>query len=186
MERLVVPFTLHTHIAAPREEVYDLVSDLAARVAWTDHYVDEYRLTRPRSSGPGAAARFRVGNQWAETVIADGDRPRLLREEGRMGRLGRTRTFTEWSFEEPSRGNTRVEMTYWTQPAGRFAALREGRLRRHLRRKCKVALERLRRVFEEERERPLARARIAAWEPAKAPRFGSFVQVPTSRIDPRG
>jgi hypothetical protein len=182
----VVPFTVHTHIAAAREEVYDLVADLAARVAWTDHYLDEYRLTRPRSVGPGAAARFRVRKGWAETSIVEAARPRSLREEGRTGRLGGTRTFTEWSFEVPTPGITRVELTYWTEPANRFAGAREGGLRRHLKRNGKRALERLRRVFEESRDRPLARAGIAGWEPGKAARFGSPARVPTGRAEGQG
>src|ERR1041385_2540087 len=45
------PVRAHVIISAPREDVYDLVADLAARVAWCDHYEDEFRLTRPRSSG---------------------------------------------------------------------------------------------------------------------------------------
>ncbi len=176
----VVPFTVRTHIAAPREAVYDFVADLAARVAYTDHYLEDFRLTRPHAAGVGAAARFRVGGQWAETVIVDSNRPHLLREEGRMGRLGRTRVFAEHSFASPAGGVTRVELTVWTEPRSRLDALRETLgLRGRLKRGSKLALERLRRVFEEDRDRPLARASIAGWEPGKAPRFGSPVQVPT-------
>ena len=177
------PFTLRTHIAAPREDVYDVVADLAARVAWTDHYVHDYRLTRAQSVGPGAAARFRVRKQWAETSIVEAARPHRLREQGRTGRLGRTQTFTEWTFETPTPGMTRVELAYWTQPANRFDGAREGGMRRHLRRRGKQALERLRRIFEERRDRPLARAGIAGWEPAKAARFGSPARVPTGRAE---
>ncbi len=176
----MVPFTVRTHIAAPREAVYDLVADLAARVAYTDHQLEDYRLTYPRSSGVGAAARFRVHGQWAESAIVEASRPRLIREEGRMGRLGRTRTFTEHAFESPGPGLTRVELTFWTEPGTRLDAVKEVLgLRGRMKRGSRQALERLRRVFEEERDRPLARATIAGWEPGKAPRFGSPVQVPT-------
>ena len=44
--------------------------------------------------------------------------------------------------------------------------------RRWLRRQSKIALERLRMVFEEASDAPLARATVAGWEPARGPRFG--------------
>ena len=109
-----------------------------------------------------------------------------MREEGRTGRLGRIKTFTDWTFESPTPGIVRVEHTYWTEPPNAFAGRGEGRLRRILKRRHGQALERLRRIFEEERDRPLARASIAAWEPSKAPRFGSPVRVPVERVDQRG
>ena len=46
--------------------------------------------------------------------------------------------------------------------------------RRWLRRQVKASLSRLRKIFEERPEAPLARATIAGFEPAKAARFGSF------------
>jgi uncharacterized protein YndB with AHSA1/START domain len=36
--------TVSVVISAPREEVFDFVSDLAARPAYTDHYLQDYRL----------------------------------------------------------------------------------------------------------------------------------------------
>ena len=179
----MVPFTVRTHIAAPREAVFDFVADLAARVAFTDHYLEEFRLTRPRAAGVGAAARFRVRGEWVETAIVEANRPRLIREEGRMGRLGRTRTFTEYAFDSPAEGVARVELTFWTEPGSRVDAITEllG-MRGYMKRRSKHALERLRRIFEEERARPLARASIAGWEPGKAARFGSPVQVPSSPV----
>jgi hypothetical protein len=44
---------------------------------------------------------------------------------------------------------------------------------RWMRRQTKIALERLRRIFEEPRDAPLARATIAGYEPLKAVRFGA-------------
>ena len=67
----------------PREQVFDYLSDIANHAEFTDHYVDEFRLERLQSSGLGAAARYRIrfplGRIWAECVIAEVDRPYLVR-----------------------------------------------------------------------------------------------------------
>jgi uncharacterized protein YndB with AHSA1/START domain len=179
----VRPVTVHASISAPREEVFDYVADLANHVAFCDHYLSDVRLARARSDGPGAALRFRVnspfGSQWAEVAVVEHDRPRRLVEEGRAGRVGRSRFWTVYDFGRESDRMTRVELTTWSEPASRADALRESLgARRWLRRQNKTALERLRRVFEEARDEPLARTTVAGLEPLKAPRFGARVQRP--------
>jgi uncharacterized protein YndB with AHSA1/START domain len=173
------PIRAHVTISAPREEVYDLVADLAARVAWCDHYQRDYRLTRPRSSGVGAAARFQAkaprSHTWVEVSIVEAARPRAMREKLRLQRLGRTSGFVEYSFEPLGAGATRVDMVLWTEPATRLDALKESLgARGWLKRQVKRSLSRLRKIFEEQPGAPLARATIAGYEPAKAARFGSF------------
>lgn len=173
------PIRAHVTISAPREEVYDLVADLAWRVAWCDHYQEEFRLTRPRSSGVGAAARFhmkpRFNHTWVEVAIVEESRPRVIRERLRLQRLGRTPGWAEYTFEPVGASATRVEMVLWTEPATRVDGFKEGlSTRRWMRRQLKTSLERLRKIFEERRDAPLARAEIAGFEPAKAARFGSF------------
>jgi hypothetical protein len=170
------PVTVSKSISAPREEVFDFVADMANRVAWCD-YLREFHLTTPRSYGQGAAARFRVdpplAATWGELAIAEADRPRRIVERGRVGRLGRTPFFAIYEFT-PFPGVTRVEVTIWTEPATRVDALKESfGARRWLRRRIRSALERLRRIFEERPEAPLARATIAGYEPEKAARFGA-------------
>jgi uncharacterized protein YndB with AHSA1/START domain len=172
------PIRAQVTISAPREQVYDLVADLAARVAWCDHYQRDYHLTRPRSSGAGAAARFLAkvprSKTWVELSVVEDARPRAIRERLRLGRLGRTPGFVEYTFE-PVGGATRVSIVLWTEPATRIDAFKESLgARRWLKRQVKTSLSRLRRIFEEEPEAPLARATIAGYEPAKAARFGSF------------
>jgi uncharacterized protein YndB with AHSA1/START domain len=172
------PVRAHVTISAPREQVYDLVADLAARVAWCDHYQREYRLTRPRSSGVGAAARFFAkvprSKTWVEVSIVEASPPRVIREKLRLGRLGRTPGFVEYTFE-PLGSATRVELVLWTEPATRLDSFKESLgARRWLKRQVKTSLSRLRKIFEEQPEAPLARATIAGYEPAKAARFGSF------------
>ena len=173
------PIRAHVTISAPRDEVFDLVADLAARVAWCDHYQRDYRLTRPRSSGAGAAARFHMkmprANTWVETATVEAARPRVLRERLRLHRLGRTPGFAEYSFEPVGANSTRVALALWTEPATRLDAFKESLGgRRWLRRQVKTSFSRLRKIFEERPEAPLARATIAGFEPAKAARFGSF------------
>jgi uncharacterized protein YndB with AHSA1/START domain len=173
------PIRANMTISAPRDEVYDLVADLAARPAWTDHYQTEFRLTRPRSSGQGAAARFHIkapfSKTWVEVSVAEAARPRVLRERLRLQRLGRTPGWVEYAFEPAGRSATRVELVLWTDPATRLDAFKESLgARRWLRRQAKTSLSRLRKIFEERPDAPLARATIAGYEPAKAARFGSF------------
>jgi uncharacterized protein YndB with AHSA1/START domain len=168
--------TVETHISAPREDVYDFVADLAARPAYTDHYLEDYRLARVNPQGVGAAARFRLdapfSRQYGELEIVEVDRPRRIVEEARLGRLGKSRSVAVYEFIAETGGNTRVELTTYSQPAGPFEALKQVGAARWMRRNTKIALERLRMIFEEPPDRPLARATIAGYEPTKAARFG--------------
>ena len=175
------PVRAHVTISAPREEVFDLIADLSARPGWCGHYQRDYHLTRPRSSGEGAGARFKVrarlNKTYVQITVVEAARPRLVREELRLWRLGRTRGFAEYELEPVGRAATRVLLTVWTEPATRLDAFKESLGgRRWLKRKLNKSLSRLRQVFEDDRrKKPLERATIAGYEPAKAPRFGSTV-----------
>lgn len=172
------PFTVHASISAPREQVFDFVGDLAGRVAYCDHYMKDFRLTRPRASGVGAAARFLLEaplvSTRAELAIAEYDPPRRIVERCRLWRRGRTPAVAVYEFIDEGAGLTRIELTVWSEPATRIDALKESLgARGWLRRRSKTALERLRLVFEERPEAPLARIEIAGYERLKAPRFGA-------------
>jgi len=171
------PVRAHVTISAPREQVFDLIADLSARPAWCGHYQRDYHLTRPRASGKGAGARFMVktllARTWVELVISEAAAPGLLREQLRLSRLGRTPGFSEYELTPLGRA-TRVELTFWTEPATRLDAFKEALgARRSVRRKLRKSLKRLRAIFEEQGDKPLERATIAGYEPAKAARFGS-------------
>ena len=169
----MIPVTVHTHISAPREEIYDYLVDLAGRVAFSDHYQESFHLTSPRSAGVGAGARFRLRGRWAEIVIVDAQRPRVISEQGGLGRLGATRLYSEYALSRAAEGQTRVELTTGTDTSGRLGRMREGRRwPRWYRRQSKVALERLRKVFEERPDGTLARTTVAGFESSKSPRFG--------------
>jgi uncharacterized protein YndB with AHSA1/START domain len=172
----VGPVTVETVISAPREAVFDFVGDLANHVAFTDHFTSDFRLARARSDGVGAAARFRLENpgpkQWAEVQFSVFERPRRIVEEGHSGRFGRNKFWTMWDFI-PDGNATRIELTFWSEPATRWDRFKEALgARGWVKSQNKVALGRLRKVFEEERDAPLLRTTVAGLEPMKLPRFG--------------
>jgi uncharacterized protein YndB with AHSA1/START domain len=177
--------TVQTHISAPREAVFDFVSDLAGRPAYTDHYLDDYRLARVNPVGLGAAARFKlktpVANQYAELRIEKLDRPRQIVEELRVGRRGRIRSVAVYDFTQEGPNLTQVELTTYSEPATMVDRFRELGAARWVRRRTKKALERLRAIFEEPQTEPLKRATIAGYEAAKAPRFGAATGMDPAR-----
>jgi hypothetical protein len=164
-------------ISAPREDVYEFVADVANRVSWMDHFLEDFRLTRVNPVGVGAGAAFLIDApmfpQRAEFQVVQMDAPRLIRERGRIGRWGRTTGWTEWEFSDQY-GATELTATVWSEPGIRWDALKESLgARPWLKRQMRGSLRRLRTIFEERPERPLARATVAGYEPLKAARYGS-------------
>jgi uncharacterized membrane protein len=173
----VRPVESRITISAPRDEIFAFISDMANRVSWMDHFLKDFRLTRVQPVGVGAGAAFLVDSplfaQRAEYQIIESERPRRLVERGRIGRLGRTRGWTEWELVE-SYGSTEVTVTVWTEPGTRLDAFKESLgARPWLKRKIAASLRRLRKIFEEQPDRPLARAGVAGYEPLTAARYGS-------------
>ncbi len=171
------PVTVDTVISASREAVFDFLGDLANHVAFTDHFMSDFRLARLNSEGLGAAARFRLENpgpkQWAEVQFTVFERPRLIVEEGRSGRWGRNKFWTVWELSPEGKG-TRVELTFRSEPGTRWDSFKEALgARRWVKAQNKAALARLRKVFEDPRDEPLARATVAGLEPMTLPRFGA-------------
>lgn len=174
----MIPVALDTFIAAPREDVFDFVAEIASRPAWTDHFQREFHLTRStRTAATGSGARYRTdppfGKQlYSDLAIAELDRPRRILEEGVQGRLNRSRVQVLWEITQEGPALTRVGFEMRTEPSGRLATLGEIGAHGYYRRQWKTALERLRRIFEERPAGELARATVAADEPLKAPRYG--------------
>ena len=108
--------TVQTVISAPRDEVFDFVSDLAARPAWTDHYLHDYRLARINTVGEGAAESWLrlplARAQYAELSVTEFDRPRRIVEQLAVGRRGRNRSLAMSRLHPRAPGITRVELTY--------------------------------------------------------------------------
>jgi uncharacterized protein YndB with AHSA1/START domain len=157
------PVSASITIDAPRERVFDLLCDLSARPAFTDHFLTDLRLGRVDPVGPGASARFRLGDSgiWFDTVIDRVERPYLVREHGRGQRWNRVPAFTVWELVEgPAPGGCEVTVTFWTEPASPIDRARElFGFSRTFRRGWRRALERLREVAEG--DQPVARVTIA-------------------------
>lgn len=172
-------------ISAPREEVFDFVSDLAARPAYTDHYLRDYRLARVNAVGVGAAARFRLraplAREYAELQVMEADRPRQIVEEVRLGRRGRNRSVALYEFTPEAGGTTRVELTTYSEPATAVDRIKEIGAAWWIRRKTRKSLERLRKIFEEPQKEPLKRVTVAGYDPAKAARFGAATGMDPAR-----
>jgi hypothetical protein len=174
----MLPVTVDAYISAPREDLYGLIADLAARPAWCDHFQKDYRLATPRANGQGAAARYLLdaprNRMYVETTIVEAERARLIVEATHGGRYGRTKGEVVWEISRAGHGLTKVEMTtQWEAGTPRERFKESLGSRRWLRRQSKAALERLRVIFEERPDGPLARATVAGFEPLKAPRFGA-------------
>ena len=177
--------SVSTVISAPREDVFDFVSDLAARPSYSDHFMEDYRLARVQPVGVGAAARFKferlLANDYAELTVTKVDRPRQIIESIRLGRRGRNRWVAVYDFTRESPTVTRVELTTFSEPATIFDRLRETGAAGWVRRKTKKALDRLRMIFEEPDRVELKRATIAGYEPEKAARFGAYAGMDPAR-----
>lgn len=173
--------TVDTVISAPREPIFDFVADLSLRPAYSDHYLKDYRLARANPVGKGAAARFLLDapifSERAEISITEADRPRRIVEEGRVGRRGRSPLVVVYDFIPEAGGATRVEMTTYSDPKTAIDRLRQRGAHRWIKRQSKIALRRLRQIFEEPPKGELARATVAGYESRTAPRFGAHVPV---------
>jgi uncharacterized protein YndB with AHSA1/START domain len=173
----VRPIELRIVISAPRAEVFEFLTDVSNRVAWMDHFLTDYRLNRVNPVGVGAGAAFVVDSplfpQRAEYQIVKADAPRTIVERGRIGRLGRTTGWTEWELVD-SYGSTELSLSVWTEPGIKWDGIKEGLGGRPwLKRQLNKSLKRLRSIFEEEPQRPLARTAVAGYEPLTAARYGS-------------
>jgi uncharacterized protein YndB with AHSA1/START domain len=177
--------SVDVHISAPREDVFDFVADLGGRPAWTDHYLEDYRLARPNPFGLGAAARFILrapfAREYVEMAIVECDRPRRIVEEARVGRRGRNRSVAVYDFEREAARLTHVQLTTYSEPATVIDRFRQTGAARWIKRNTKIALERLRLVFEDPPKGELARVTVAGYEAEKAARFGAATGMDPSR-----
>jgi uncharacterized protein YndB with AHSA1/START domain len=181
--------TVSTVISAPREEIFDFVCDLAARPAYTDHFMRDYRLARVNPVGLGAAARFQMkaplAKEYAELEITEVDRPRRIVEELAVGRRGRNRSLAVYDFSVEAPGVTRIELTTFSEPATAVDRIRELGAAGWVKRQTSKALNRLRMIFEQPPAGELKRATIAGFEPEKAARFGAATGMDPSRAPSR-
>jgi uncharacterized protein YndB with AHSA1/START domain len=152
------PLHVKSAVDAPRERVFDYLSDIANHAEFTDRLVDDFRLERLESQGVGAAARFRLRSPfsalgfdvWAEGVVAAAEAPHLIAIDGKAGRSGRVPFVLEYRLVPYSDGMTMVELAItssYAGPASRLWSALGGRLWLSL--GCRAAVRRLKQILEE-------------------------------------
>jgi hypothetical protein len=148
------PISAEVEVDAPREAAFELISDLARRPGYTDHFLTGFRLTRIDARGIGAGARFRVQaplrSPWEDTTIVETEEPFKIVERGAGGRSNRIPTHTVWEIEPGRSGMTRLRVTHWTTPKEPMDKLVESLSlgARYQRKGWKKALNRLRDILE--------------------------------------
>jgi uncharacterized protein YndB with AHSA1/START domain len=155
----VDPVTLHVNIERPREDVFAYLADVANHPEFTDHFLEDWHLTRIDSEGMGAGARYRQDARldrfgYYDLSFAEVDPPYRLIAVGRGGKYNRIKTFHQWTLE-PSGGGTRLEYVYETEPplpTDRLIETLSGR-RGWFRRNASKGLKRLQGILEENRDR---------------------------------
>jgi uncharacterized protein YndB with AHSA1/START domain len=115
------PVSAEIEIDASRERVFEALSDLSRRSAFTDHFLTDFHLTRIDSRGIGAGARFRVSQPlrsvWMDTAIAELEAPYRIVERGCGGRANRIPVGTAWELTQAGGALTRVRVSHWTAPS---------------------------------------------------------------------
>jgi len=162
----VNPLKVSIVVARPIEEVFTYLLDIANHPEFTDHYLEDWHLTRTNTVGPGAGARFRVKAplqrfSWMGLSIVEVEEPRRIVESGSGGKFNRVQMQAVYTLESSDAGRTEVALSTTTQPVTMSDRMLErcgGR--RWLRRQNAKALERLRSILESG-DRPGRRATIA-------------------------
>ena len=160
------PLKVSIVVARPIEEVFSYLLDIANHPEFTDHYLDDWHLTRTETVGVGAGARFRVKVplqrfSWLGLSIVEVDAPRRIVETGSGGKFNRVQVQAVYTMESSETGATEVALSTTTQPATTSDRMLErcgGRI--WLRRQNGKALERLRSILESG-SRPGRRVTIA-------------------------
>ncbi|HTR74785.1 MAG TPA: SRPBCC family protein [Solirubrobacterales bacterium] len=159
------PISAEIEVDAPREAAFALISDLARRPTFTDHFLTGLHLTRIEARGEGAGARFRVEapfrSPWEDTTLVELEEPNKIVERGAGGRSNRIPNHTVWEIEPGRAGMTLLRVTHWTVPGHPIDKTVEAlSFGAHYQRKgWKKALVRLRDILEA--EGPVAGERIA-------------------------
>jgi uncharacterized protein YndB with AHSA1/START domain len=148
------PVTVSRTVDAPRERVFDYLSDIANHAEFSDHYLRDFRLERLDSRGVGASASYRLdyplGKEWGDAAITELEPPHRVVLEGQLGRIGRIRTRAEYRLVPADHDMTRVEYRFETTPASPADRLKEALGQRGwLKRGARRALGRLAHVLEE-------------------------------------
>lgn len=114
------PISAEIEVDVPRERIFELLADLAARPSFTDHFLSDFHLTRLDARGEGAGARFRVDapfrSPWMDTTIVELEAPFRVVERGQGGRVNRIPNHTAWELTGGAGSLTLVRFSHWTEP----------------------------------------------------------------------
>jgi uncharacterized protein YndB with AHSA1/START domain len=154
-------------IGRPREEVFAYLADIANHLEFSDHYLEQFRLTRVDSFGRGAGARFKLRApfqrfSWSDMTFSVVEPPHRIVAVGRAGKFNRIRTTAIWTLDVAPGGGTEVEYLFESEPAlptDRIVEALSGQ-RGWFKRKARKSLARLQAILEENEDRG-ARATVA-------------------------
>ncbi len=161
------PVRVSITVGRPREAVFDYLEDIANHTEFTDHFVDDFHLTRQDTVGTGAGARYRLQAplqrfSWVGIQFVEVDRPWRILAVGRGGKYNRTRTMIIYTLEPGPDDTTQLELSVETvpgTPTDRIMEVVTG-MRGWTRRQNRRALRRVRSILEDGTRRG-ARATIA-------------------------
>jgi uncharacterized protein YndB with AHSA1/START domain len=156
----VDPVSASVQIDRPREEVFAYLVDVANHAEFSDHYLEQFRLTRVDSVGRGAGARFRIDAplqrfSWYDMTFVEVEPPHRIVALGRGGKFNRIKTTAIWTLDRAPGGGTDVEYMFETEPlfpTDRFVEAVTGQ-RGWFKRKAGRALRRLQAILEENEDR---------------------------------
>jgi uncharacterized protein YndB with AHSA1/START domain len=156
----VDPVTASVNIDRPRDEVFAYLVDIANHAEFSDHYLEQFRLTRIDSVGRGAGARFRLRApfqrfSWADLTFAVVEPPHRIVAVGRGGKFNRIQTTAIWTLDVAPGGGTEVEYMIESEPAlptDRIVETLSGQ-RGWFKRKVRKAMSRLQAILEENEDR---------------------------------
>jgi hypothetical protein len=115
------PVSAEIEVDVPRPEAFAVISDLARRPSFTDHFLHGFHLTRIDSAGVGAGARFQLGPRrrriWMDTSIDSLEPYHRIVERGHGGRMNRIPSTTVWELLEGPGSLIKVSVSHWTEPA---------------------------------------------------------------------
>jgi uncharacterized protein YndB with AHSA1/START domain len=155
----VDPVTVSITVGRPREEVFAYLADIANHAEFTDHFLEDWHLTREDPVGRGAGARFRIKAplqrfSWMGVSFIEVDPPWRIVEAGRGGKFNRIRSMTIYTLEPAPDDGTRVRLSVETEPVTISDRLMEALGARHWTRRQNLrALRRLRSILEDGKHR---------------------------------
>jgi hypothetical protein len=126
----------------PPAEVFELLDDLSAHQAFTDHYITDWELSGP-ARGVGGTARLKVKGGRSEITVVESTPSRIV-EHGRGGPRGRFRTTGTYELAPRPDGGTHIEFTNTIDAPTAFERWIAGAALRRLQADNDRAMERLR------------------------------------------